>query len=81
MATSVVSEVELQRQFDLCLKVKMLLAERFPERSPLAFTHTYGCQGNVAEGERIDGMLAQMGYEFTNDPSKADFILFNTCAV
>ena len=81
MATSVVSEVELQRQFDLCLKVKMLLAERFPERSPLAFTHTYGCQGNVAEGERIDGMLAQMGYEFTDDPSKADFILFNTCAV
>ncbi|MCR4748137.1 MAG: tRNA (N6-isopentenyl adenosine(37)-C2)-methylthiotransferase MiaB [Clostridiales bacterium] len=81
VATSVVPDIELQRQFDYCLKVKTLLAERFPGRAPLAFTHTYGCQGNVAEGERIDGMLAQMGYEFCSEASQADFILFNTCAV
>ncbi len=80
MATSFVSAEELSRQFDFMLKVKTLLSDRLG-RAPVAYTHTYGCQGNVAEGERIDGMLQQMGYLFTDDPSKADFILFNTCAV
>lgn len=27
--------------------------------APRAFVHTYGCQGNVADGERIKGMLAR----------------------
>lgn len=80
MATSVVSKIELDEQFDYCLKVKALLEKQYG-RTPLAFTHTYGCQGNVAEGERIDGMLSMMGYDFCDDASKADFILFNTCAV
>ena len=81
MATAGVSTEELNIQFDYVLKVKSLLQERFAGTSPKAFTHTYGCQGNVADGERIDGLLSQMGYEFTDDASAADFILFNTCAV
>ena len=62
-------------------EVRRLLLDRHGGEAPKAFTHTYGCQGNVADGERIDGLLEQMGYEFVDDPSKADFILFNTCAV
>ncbi len=81
MPISKVSEEELNEQFDYILKVKSILADRFPGKPPKAFTHTYGCQGNVADGERIDGLLSQMGYEFTDDASQADFILFNTCAV
>ena len=42
---------------------------------------TYGCQQNVSDSERIKGILSEMGYGFTDDPSKAQFILFNTCAV
>ncbi len=48
---------------------------------PLAYVRTYGCQQNVADSEQIKGLLAQMGYEFTDTPNDADFILFNTCAV
>lgn len=48
---------------------------------PLAFVHTYGCQQNVADGEKIKGQLAEMGFTFTEDPDAADFILYNTCAV
>lgn len=48
---------------------------------PLAYVRTYGCQQNVADSEQIKGLLAQMGYEFTDTPDDADFILFNTCAV
>lgn len=48
---------------------------------PMALVRTYGCQQNVADGEKIKGMLAEMGFSFTEDPEAADLILFNTCAV
>lgn len=35
----------------------------------------------MADGERIKGMLSEMGFEFTEDEDEADFILFNTCAI
>ncbi|HIZ54807.1 MAG TPA: tRNA (N6-isopentenyl adenosine(37)-C2)-methylthiotransferase MiaB [Firmicutes bacterium] len=50
-------------------------------RVPLALVHTYGCQQNVSDGDKMRGMLAQMGYAFTDEVRKADFILYNTCAV
>ncbi len=42
---------------------------------------TYGCQMNVHESEKLAGMLQSLGYEPTDDESKADIILFNTCAI
>jgi len=48
---------------------------------PVAFIHTYGCQQNVADGERIKGMLSAAGFVFSDKADDADFILFNTCAV
>ena len=48
---------------------------------PLACIRTYGCQQNVADSEKIKGMLSDMGFNFTEKTEDADFILFNTCAV
>lgn len=48
---------------------------------PLAYIRTYGCQQNVADSEKIKGMLASAGFGFVEAPDDADFILFNTCAV
>lgn len=48
---------------------------------PMAYIHTYGCQQNVADSEKIKGMLHLCGFDFTESPEEADFILFNTCAV
>lgn len=48
---------------------------------PLARVKTYGCQQNAADGEKIKGMLSEMGYEFTDENENADLIIFNTCAV
>lgn len=50
-------------------------------KAPLAHVRTFGCQQNVSDSERIKGMLAQMGFGFTEEPEQADLILFNTCAV
>lgn len=49
--------------------------------SPKAFVHTYGCQGNVADSERIKGLLSLMGYTMTEEKEEADLILYNTCAI
>ena len=48
---------------------------------PMAYIHSYGCQQNVNDGEKIRGVLADIGYGICNGPEEADLILFNTCAV
>lgn len=50
-------------------------------RVRLALTETYGCQQNENDTERIRGMLKDAGFAFTDDPKKADLIIYNTCAV
>ena len=76
-----VSDAEKQRQAEYSEKVQELLSHRYPDRVPRAYIHTYGCQGNVADSERIMGMLKVMGYEFCDSLEDADFVLYNTCAV
>lgn len=72
---------ELSRQALFAADVAELMRMRARGGSPLAYVRTYGCQQNVADGEKIKGLLAQMGFSFVNGPEEADFILFNTCAV
>ena len=72
-----VSEEQLQNQFTYIDAVAALIRDK----KPRAYTHTFGCQQNEADTERIRGMLHEMGYEMTDDVNEADFILFNTCAV
>ncbi|MBR3768383.1 MAG: tRNA (N6-isopentenyl adenosine(37)-C2)-methylthiotransferase MiaB [Clostridia bacterium] len=71
--------MRIQREY--IEKIKTILSVRYPESSPKAYVHTYGCQGNVADSERIKGQLFEMGYVFTENREEADFVLFNTCAI
>ncbi len=77
---TVVSEQEMKEQEQFSQKAAPMLVSRFG-RTPIAFVHSYGCQQNVSDGERIKGMLSAMGFGFTDAPDNADLILFNTCAV
>lgn len=43
--------------------------------------HTYGCQANESDTERMRGILEELGYESTTDETAADLILLNTCAI
>lgn len=79
--TRIVSEEELQKQLPFYEKVRQHYIDIMPDSPPLACIRTFGCQQNVADSERIKGMLAQMGFGFTEEVEDADFILFNTCAV
>ena len=72
-----VSEEQLQTQFTYIDAVSALIRDK----QLRAYTHTFGCQQNEADTERIRGMLHEMGYRMTDRPEDADFILYNTCAV
>jgi len=70
----------LARQREYAALVRELLPA-WLGRQPCAYVHTYGCQGNEADGERMQGMLAEMGFTFCEDAAAADFVLLNTCAI
>ena len=79
--TVFVSDAEMAKQNEYKEKVHTVLCARFGDKTPKAFVHTYGCQGNVADSEHIKGMLVEMGYELCNAPEEADIIIYNTCAI
>ena len=61
--------------------LKNLIIATYGETAPLCYLHSFGCQQNATDGEKIKGMLAEIGYDFTDDTEKASLIIMNTCAV
>ena len=53
----------------------------YNEAPPRAYVHSFGCQQNVNDGEKILGVLLDAGYGEAASPEEADLIIFNTCAV
>ena len=45
------------------------------------FIHTYGCQMNVHDSEKIAGILEKLGYSVCDNVENADVIVFNTCCI
>ena len=78
--TQRISEEDIQRQLRFCGEIRTLCQSR-PEGPPLACVQTYGCQQNVADSQRIMGMLRDMGCAFTQDPYEAGVVVLNTCAI
>ncbi|MBE6788175.1 MAG: tRNA (N6-isopentenyl adenosine(37)-C2)-methylthiotransferase MiaB [Ruminococcaceae bacterium] len=77
-----VPQDELNRQKEFAKKVREVLSSLYPNGyTPHAFVHSYGCQQNVSDGEKIKGILFSMGYQMTDKPENADFVIYNTCAV
>lgn len=82
MAENIIRSDKLsEKQTEYMKLISEIIDIRKRNDKPLAFIRTYGCQQNVADSEKIKGMLRQSGFDFTDEPENADFILFNTCAV
>ena len=79
--TVIVADKLSEKQLEYMQLIAEIMEIRKRGEKPLAFIRTYGCQQNVADSEKIKGMLAKSGFSFTDTPDDADFILFNTCAV
>ena len=76
---AVVPAGEIQRQRGIITQIAGELSRL--DHPPLAMVDTYGCQQNVADSQRLMGMLRDMGCDFTQDPFQADIIVINTCAI
>ena len=79
--TVIVADKLSEKQLEYMQLIAEIMEIRKRGEKPLAFIRTYGCKQNVADSEKIKGMLAKSGFSFTDTPDDADFILFNTCAV
>lgn len=74
------ADMKLQT-LDMDMQLAMKVLQDRYESQPLAYVHSFGCQQNVSDGERIKGSLMALGFGLTDDLPNADLILFNTCAV
>eukprot|EP00882_Tetradesmus_deserticola_P007205 GHRQ01007586.1.p1 GENE.GHRQ01007586.1~~GHRQ01007586.1.p1 ORF type:complete len:553 (+),score=200.10 GHRQ01007586.1:187-1845(+) len=52
-----------------------------PKNGKRYHIHTFGCQMNLADSERMAGVLESVGYECSEDPAKADVLIYNTCSI
>ena len=77
--TTVVSQEQLQQQFDFCDKIATYWQNQ--GQAPNAYVETYGCQQNEADSEKIRGYLVQSGYAITDTAEGADVVVMNTCAI
>ena len=74
-----IPEADIARQRDFEKKIFDMFAAR--EAHPVACIDTFGCQQNVADGQKLMGMLEVCGFTFTDKPAEADLVILNTCAV
>ena len=45
------------------------------------YIHTFGCQMNVHDSEKMAGILEEEGFMQTDSVEEADLIIFNTCSI
>ncbi|MBI4440438.1 tRNA (N(6)-L-threonylcarbamoyladenosine(37)-C(2))-methylthiotransferase [Candidatus Woesearchaeota archaeon] len=45
------------------------------------FIETHGCSANLSDTESMAGLLSRAGYGITNDLSKSDVVIYNSCTV
>ncbi len=74
--------LEMERQLSQLSEAKKLVTDLTQKlgRRPTACVVTFGCQMNARDSEKISGILAEAGYELTEDEN-SDFVLYNTCTV
>ena len=70
---------DIARQEEFEKKIAEMFARR--EAHPRACIDTFGCQQNVADGQKLMGMLEKCGFTFTEDAKEADLVILNTCAI
>jgi tRNA-2-methylthio-N6-dimethylallyladenosine synthase len=49
--------------------------------SKSVYVKTYGCQMNVYDSQRMQDVLAPLGYAPTDTPDNADLVILNTCHI
>ena len=72
-----ITKEEIAKQMQFIDQIK----DRIGTLQKKYYINTYGCQMNVHDSEKIQGMLSKMGYTPADASSEADLIIFNTCCI
>lgn len=75
------SEIQMQKEFMNEIYDINKEYELANGKKPKFFSLAMGCQMNTHDSEKLEGMLAEMGYEKTQEEIEADFVIYNTCCV
>ena len=51
-----------------------VIASVYRDAPPLAYVHSFGCQQNVNDGEKIRGVLMDVGFGLCENVEQADLI-------
>ena len=80
--TATPPDTEPERQYYFIAKCRKYVQELEEKlgRKPTFCEHTFGCQMNARDSEKLIGILTQVGYEAIDD-EHADFVIYNTCTV
>ena len=72
-----------KRSKNQVLRRKFEIKEEYKEigKGKYYLIKTHGCQANERDSENLAGMLEDIGYTFTDEESKADLVIINTCAI
>lgn len=76
-----ISENDFQEQKKYIDLLKQINKNAKTTKEKTACVITYGCQQNVADSEKIKGILDSAGYVFSDDINDCNLIIYNTCAV
>lgn len=73
---------ETSRQLQYIEDLRSYMNEKSKElgRPLTACVHTFGCQMNARDSEKIVGTLEKIGYQIV-ETEEADFVIYNTCTV
>lgn len=77
------SSIEVERQNEFIKKIRLINDKQYKDNGKQKYYYNLvmGCQMNAHDSEKLSGMLSDMGYIETDDETKADFIIYNTCCV
>ena len=76
-------EKEPERQYYFIAKCREIVKKQEEQlgRKLVCAVTNFGCQMNAKDAEKLLGILEMIGYETSEDESKADFVIYNTCTV
>ncbi len=70
-----------EKIIDESIQGKPLVIENKKENSKKLFIESYGCQMNINDSEIVASILAEEGFNTTQNLEEADLVLVNTCSI
>ena len=72
---------QIEKIIDEDLQGKPLVIDTKKENTKKLFIESYGCQMNMNDSEIVASILAEQGYNTTQNLEDADLVLVNTCSI